>query len=301
MTSLTLPRLVDSELVAAPEESVPGAWAGGPSVVASDDAIYLAYRMRRPVGAGRGYRNVIARSVGGVHFETVSSIERDTFITDSLERPCLVRTPSAWRLYVSCATPGTKHWRVEMLESATVEGLADATPLLVLPGSGDAAVKDPVIVRDGGRWHLWASVHPLASWDDADRMTTDYATSTDGLDWTWHGTVLAGRGGEWDARGVRVSAVRITGEELVATYDGRATAADNWEETTGVAVGRRGTDGRFGELRAVSGGPLVGPAGGLRYLAMLALPGGATRWYYEITRPDGAHELRTELVRPVAV
>ena len=39
--------------------------------------------------------------------------------TESLERPALVRTPEGrWRLYLSCATFGTKHWRVEMTEAA---------------------------------------------------------------------------------------------------------------------------------------------------------------------------------------
>ena len=39
--------------------------------------------------------------------------------TESLERPALVRTPEgSWRLYLSCATYGTKHWRVEVIEAA---------------------------------------------------------------------------------------------------------------------------------------------------------------------------------------
>lgn len=293
-----LPRLVDSVLVAEPPEAEPGAWAGGPSVLEVDGWVYLAYRLRRPAGEGRGFRNVVARSRDGVDFETVAVIERSDFDADSLERPCLVRTPDGrWRLYVSTATPGTKHWRVLLLESSSVEGLARAVPLVVLPGDVTRAVKDPVVLHVGGTWHLWASVHPLESWDDADRMTTDYATSPDGVRWTWHGTVLAPRPGSWDARGVRVTSVTLDGDVVHVTYDGRATADQNWEEVTGVAVGTLGPDGRFGALVPVEGEPLrsAAPLGGLRYLALLSAADGTRRWYYEATRADGAHELRTEL------
>ncbi|MGV9380289.1 hypothetical protein ACWDRB_31020 [Nonomuraea sp. NPDC003707] len=37
-----------------------GHWAGAPSAVAADGLIYLAYRLRRPVGQGRGYAVVVA-------------------------------------------------------------------------------------------------------------------------------------------------------------------------------------------------------------------------------------------------
>jgi len=198
---------------------------------------------------------------------------------------------------VSCATPNSKHWRVDLLEADTPAGLATAEARTVLPGDDTVGVKDPVIVWSGDRWHLWASVHPLARWDDADRMTTDYATSPDGVQWAWHGTVLAPRAGEWDARGVRVSAVRIEGDTIEAAYDGRATAEQNWEELTGLATGSLGPDGQFGPLHAAEGEPVRSPfgGGGVRYLAIVPLPDGRTRIYNEVTRPDGAHELRTEL------
>jgi hypothetical protein len=264
-----------------------------------DGRFYLAYRLRRPIGLGRGFRNVIAVSDDGVHFDEVARIERDRFGAESLERPALAVTPDGrWRVYISCATENSKHWRVDVLEAAEPAGLTTAKPRTVLAGSAEHGVKDPVIVWDSGQWHLWASVHPLERWDDADRMTTDYATSPDGLDWTWHGTVLAGRPGTWDQRGVRVSSVLIAGDELVASYDGRASAAQNWEEHTGVARARRDASGRFGSLRAIDGPPLRSPAepGGLRYVSAVGLPDGGTRLYYEVTCADGAHELRTELV-----
>jgi hypothetical protein len=260
-----------------------------------DGVFWLAYRLRRPVGEGRGLANVVARSADGVHFEPVVAVGKDAFGAESLERPALVRTPDGrWRLYVSCATPGTKHWRVDLLEADTVTGLATATPRTVLPGSAAAAVKDPVLRHDGDRWHLWASVHPLDDPEATDRMTTEHATSPDGVDWTWQGTALAGTPGSWDARGVRFATVVLDGDRSWALYDGRATAGENWEERTGLAV--QDGDGRF---TADPAGPLLqspNPPGGLRYADVVALPDGAARWYYEATRPDGAHELRTVLL-----
>ncbi|MBB3083743.1 hypothetical protein [Geodermatophilus sabuli] len=282
----------DAEVVVAPEDPRPGSWAGGPSAQLVHGTWWLAYRLRRPVGEGRGFANVIARSDDGVRFTPVGGVGKDAFGAESLERPALVHTPDGrWRLYVSCATPGTRHWRVDLLEAATVEGLLTATPRTVLPGSDTAAVKDPVIRHDGRRWHLWASVHPLDDPDATDRMTTEHATSDDGVDWTWQGTALTGTPGTWDARGVRFAAVVLDGDRSWALYDGRATAAENWEERTGLAMGNG--DGRF---RAAPGGPLLQSPhtpGGLRYADAVALPGGGTRWFYEATRADGAHELRT--------
>lgn len=295
--TLPLPRWEDSTVVIEPPGSEPGAWAGAPSSVVADGHVYLAYRLRLPIGEGRGISNVVARSADGLEFTPVAEVGKDRFGAESLERPALVRTPDGrWRLYVSAATPGTKHWRVELLEAATPEGLADAPARTVLAGDETVAVKDPVLHHDRFGWHLWASVHPLESWDDADRMTTWYATSPDGVHWTWRGTVLTGRPGEWDARGVRVSSVRVDGDEVTAAYDGRATAGENWEERTGVARGTRLADGSFGELTA-EGEPVGSPHApyGLRYLSLVTLPDGRERIYYEATRADGAHDLRTEL------
>jgi hypothetical protein len=299
ISTLPLPRWEDSTVVVEPPSGEPGAWSGAPSTIVADGFVYLAYRVRLPIGEGRGIANVVARSADGLQFTPVAEVTKEQFGAESLERPALVRTPAGrWRLYVSVATPGTKHWRVDLIEADTAEGLATAAPRTVLAGDETAGVKDPVLHHDEHGWHLWASVHPLERWDDADRMTTEYATSPDGVHWTWRGTALAPRPGQWDARGVRVSSVRVDGDEITVAYDGRATAGENWEERTGVARGRRLPDGSFGPLTAEEREPLGSPyaPNGLRYLSMVTMPGGGRRLYYEATREDGAHDLRSEPV-----
>ena len=275
----------------APETGV-GAWAGSPSAVRVGGDIYLAYRLRS--ASLRGYAVQVARSCDGVNFEPVFTVDKDQLECESLERPALALTPEGrWRLYLSCATTGTKHWRVELLEADTPALFDAASSRVVLPGDAASGVKDPVIVQRDGLWHLWASVHPLTDPDHTDRMTTEYATSADGLAWTWHGTALAPRPGEWDARGVRVAAVRFSPDGVAAYYDGRATAEQNCEECTGVAVGAGPA-----ALAAAGTAPVEadGAAGaGLRYLTVVELDDGQERLYYELTNANGSHDLVTEL------
>jgi hypothetical protein len=297
---LPVPRFVDATVAVRPPGDGAGNWAGAPSAVLVDGVIYLAYRVRAPLGEGRGLAVVLARSVDGVAVETVTEVTKDRFSAESLERPALVRTAEGrWRLYVSCATSGSKHWWIDVLEADTPEGLAVAPRRTALPGDDLHAVKDPVIVLVNSTWHLWASVHPLDVPMHEDRMTTEHYTSPDGVAWTHRGTALDTRDGRWDARGVRVSAVFRTDGQWGATYDGRAAAAENWEERTGLAYAPTAPDGAPGVFAAQGQAPVAESphAGrGLRYLSVLELPDGGYRLYYEATRPDGAHELRTELL-----
>ena len=298
---LPVPRPDGGVVAVEPPGEGAGNWAGAPSAVLVDGVVHLAYRVRAPLGQGRGLAVVLARSVDGVRFETVGEVTKDRFGAESLERPALLRTADGrWRLLVSCATPGSKHWWVDLLEADTFAGLADAPRRTVLPGDDRHAVKDPVVVVDGGVWHLWASVHPLDLPMHEDRMTTEHYTSADGISWTHAGSALRPRPDGWDARGVRVSAVVRVDGRWVMPDDGRASAAENWEERTGLAYAPE----PGGVFTAAGRAPVAESrhAGrGLRYLSVLELPGGGYRLYYEATRADGAHELRTELLRSGAV
>lgn len=299
-----LPRPDEAIVAVAAPGTGSGFWAGGPSAVAADGGLYLAYRLRRPIGSGRGYAVAIAFARDGVHFgDPIAMVTSGEMNTESLERPELVRLPDGrWRLYLSCATTGTKHWRVEVTDAAHPSEFDVRARAVVLAGNPrKRAVKDPVIQFHGGQWHMWATIHPLADPDETDQMTTEYATSPDGLHWTWQGTAISGRPGEWDSRGTRVTAVRLGkgGEggatKVMAYYDGRATAAENYEERTGLAIGAKPAallaTSPPGDGPAVSS-PYAG--GALRYLDLVDLPDGRTRLYYEMAQPDGSHALVTE-------
>jgi hypothetical protein len=298
-SDVLIPRPDEAVIAVAAPGSGSGFWAGGPSAVAADDGVYLAYRLRRPVGTGRGYAVGISFAADGASFgDPIAVVTKDEMDTESLERPELVRLPDGgWRLYLSCATTGTKHWRVEAVDGAHPAEFDAARRVVVLPGDvRKRAVKDQVIQYHDGQWHMWATIHPLADPLETDQMWTEYATSADGLDWTWQGTALSGRPGEWDARGARVTAVVQDGDRVTAYYDGRASAAENFAERTGVAVGNDPI-----ALIATSA-PGAGPAvsspygdGALRYLDLVELPDGRTRLYYELAQPDGSHALVTEL------
>jgi hypothetical protein len=291
---MLLPRLDSGAVAVQAPGTGPGYWAGAPCAVAGDGEIFLAYRLRRPIGRGRGYAVVIARSTNGESFETLLTVGKEELACESLERPALVLTPQGgWRLYLSCATPGTKHWRVEMTEAAHPGEFDLSQREMILPGDEKTGVKDPVIRHHEGRWHLWASCHPLADPLQTDQMTTEYATSPDGLAWTWHGTALSGTPGRWDSRGTRVTSVHVGEGVVMAYYDGRASAEENYEERTGVATGAD-----LAALTPLGDSPAASSpyhGGGLRYLDVVPLPGGQHRLYYEMTGPDGSHALVTEL------
>jgi hypothetical protein len=231
-------------------------------------------------------QTIVARSPDGERLTTVAVLDEADFDAKGMERPALVRSAEGrWRLYVCCAARDSKAWWIDVLEADEPEGLADAAPRAAFPADARAGFKDPVVQRAGDGFQAWVCRHPLDVEGAEDRMTTAYATSADGLNWTWQGTALGGRAGRWDARGARVTCVLPDGR---AAYDGRATAEENWFERTGLA--RRA--GAPGLLEHAGDGPVAD----VRYLDVLPLPDGAFRIFYEARLADESHELRTELI-----
>jgi hypothetical protein len=263
-----------------------GFWAGSSSAALDEDGSFvLAYRVRRGIGAEGGAATVVARSEDGERFTTVATLDKSRFDAMSMERPALVRTDDGrWRLYVCCATPGSRHWWIDVLEADDPAAFTVAEARTAFPGDERTGVKDPLVRRAGDGWEAWICCHPLDVPDEEDRMTTAYATSADGLEWEWHATVLAPRPGTWDARGARLTAVLPDGR---AAYDGRATKEENWFERTGLA--RHTGNGRIEQVGDE-------PVSDARYLDVVPLPDGRYRIFYEARLPDESHELRTELI-----
>jgi hypothetical protein len=275
-----LPRWENSQLVLHTARGT-GNWIGAASALIHRDYIYLAYRDRHPVDKGRGNRAYVARSTidDGIHFDTLCVIDKEDMDAESLERPALDVTPDGyWDLYLSCATFNSKHWRIEKLRATRPQDFNARTRQAVFPGSAAFGIKDPVLVRNHDL-RIWATLHPLTEGaENADRMISVNAYTGE--------YVMVPEPGTWYSRGTRITAV--VGEH--AYFDGRASAAENYEERTGIA---KWDGSRF----IAVAGPVSSPSGGgaLRYVSAVVLPDGRLRLYYESSTEYRSHELRTEL------
>jgi hypothetical protein len=285
MTDFPLPGAVEPVVAVPAPGTGPGFWAGAPCAVLDGDGTFvIGYRVRH--GHDGVDQTVVARSGDGERFTTVATFDETAFGAMGMERPALARTADGrWRLWVCCATPDSAHWWIDVLEAGSPEDLAGAEPRPAFPGDQRIGVKDPIVKGGPDGWRAWICCHLLDEPGQEDRMNTAYATSADGLTWDWHGTVLEGRPGRWDARGARLTSVLPDGR---ACYDGRASAEENWFERTGLA--------RIDGERVLHDNEA--PVADLRYLDVVPLPGGGYRLFYEARLPDESHELRTERVGP---
>jgi hypothetical protein len=291
--------------VVQPPGAATGWWAGAPSLLYDGGIVYLSYRLRRPRALGRGYETRIATSTDRMAFHDVWRMTAADLASPSIERCALAKGPEGtFRLYVSYVDGGDSRWRIDMLEAPTCEELDPRRrrPALVAEEIGVAGVKDPCLLELGGELYMFVSCAVQASGTPAElhregdafasgmvRSATGVATSADGLDWRWSGIVLAPPEAGWDAYETRISCVLPDNGRYLAFYDGIRSAAQNYEERTGVA---ESTDlrtwRRLSVARPLFGSP-VG-SGSLRYVAVLELLSD-TVFCAEVCRRDGSHGL----------
>lgn len=299
-----------AEVVLEPEAPGEGYWVGAPSVLRHEGRVLLTYRRRRPRGlpSDRGYRNLIAVSEDGLHFQDIAALDKEALGTTSIERTALLPDPagSGWIWLVSYVDPADGRWRTDALRAARLEDLprGERTAVLTAADIGGEGVKDPVVLRtaDGIRLLLACAERARSGADAAALHGTNDAYNTglvncfsglagtrDGRHWEWLGRCLeTGRG--WDRYQARLGTALPLGPLWVGLYDGSAGVAENYEERLGVAVSRDLS--RWESL--TPDGPAVlapGRTGSVRYADVLPAADGL--WvYFECSRPDGSHDLR---------
>ncbi|MFF4888263.1 glycoside hydrolase family protein [Micromonospora chersina] len=320
MTSAGRPNPVDlltfdprrGEVVLPPAEPGAGHWIGCPTVhhEAERGRFLMTYRQRRPRGAAadRGWRCAIATSTDGRAFTDIWSVHKDQLGTASMERFALTPDPAGgWLLYLSYVDPADNRWRIDVLRADEPDrfDIATRTAVLTADRTGTEGVKDPYPMWVDGVLHLYVSYaaaetigadNRARAHADADvyvtgvtTFPTGLATSTDGASFDFRPDVLP-VGAGWDRYQARITTVLTMPDGYLAYYDGSAAAAENYEETTGVAVS---TDLATWRSLTPDGPLLVSPhaSGSLRYADAVPVDDDIVV-FYEYARPDGAHELR---------
>ena len=313
------------EVVLTPEAEGPGFWVGAPTIVRDEagGAFLLCYRRRRPRGheSDRGYVSLVAESTDGVNFETVWGVTKEELDSTSIEKSCIVQSPSGGYLYyTSYVDPVDQRWRTDVVETSSLDSLDIKRRQRVFTAesasrqSGDPieGVKDPNVFLVGGVYHMLLSVAERAddksTADDA-RLhrssdvfntglviaTSALATSTDGILFQWQGRCLTvGEPGSWDAYQARLGSILRVGSLWYGFYDGTSSHEGNYEERTGLA--------QSNDLRSwtkiTPDAPLLSvphASGSVRYVDVLPVDN-KLHYYYEVVRPDGSHDLRRSVV-----
>lgn len=309
-------------VVRAPLEEGVGWWAGAPGACfdALTNTFYLVYRQRQPRELGRGIECRIAASDNGIAFRDIWALPKMSLDALSLERCALARGfDGKWRLYIGYVSAEDKQWRVSLLEADEPDAfdLANLQPLLTAADVGGEGVKDPNLFLIGRAVYLTVSYatsetdltpdQKAARHESGDIFRTGLthsrsgaALSGDGRTFQWLGDVSPGglratHADAWDAYCRRLTALLPldTGGWL-AFYDGGASVADNYEETTGLAIT---FDLRTYYTLTPDAPALRSPhaSGCLRYVDVLPV-GHELFYYYEMARADGGHELRVSVV-----
>ena len=303
----------DAEVILSPEADGSGYWIGCPSVLYEPEhgRFLLTCRERRPRGAtsDRGWRCSVLASDDGSNFKEIWHIEKEQLSSTSMERFSLVPAPegNGYLLYISYVDPADNRWRIDVLPSEEVDGFdpGRAIPVLSAASTGTEGVKDHWLCRVGPALYMYASFASATTLADGDRARahehadiynagvtthpTGLATSLDGIHFDWRGEAL-GVGRDWDRYQARLTTVVALDGAYVGIYDGSQSAAENYEEKTGLAVT---TDLCNWQSVSPAGPWSTSPhgTGALRYADAVIVDGDV--WvYFECARPDGSHDLR---------
>lgn len=285
-----------------------GYWVGGHRVVYNPDEkkFFLFYRIRQPLGKGRGGKCGVAESSDGYKFTTIWEATKEELDAVSIEVGSLIKDPATgnWRLYVSYQAVGGP-WRVDLIEADHPRNFnAWYHRTVMLPDNyGLVSMKDPAVYIVGGLYVAFICTPARERYtEDADGWRhpkgddeTGMLTSADGIyfknfKYIFECGVKAP--GDWGGFRARISSVVYLPPVYVGFFDGGTTAYDMYEEWCGVAI----SHDLEKWTRVSTNGPWVrSPYGCIRYIDALVVDD-AIWYYYEYTRKDGSHELRVNKV-----
>ncbi len=295
--------------VLEPEGKGYGYWVGGHSVVfdPAEDKFYLYYRVRHPLGRGRGGKCRIAESKDGVKFTDIWEATKEQLDAESIEVGSLIQDPltGKWRLYISYQVPGGT-WRVDLIEADHPKNFDPWHHRTVMQPEeyGLAFVKDPRVYIVGGLYVVFVAVSARETWAEGEsgwrhplgNDATGMMTSPDGIYFRNFKYVFepgGGAPGEWGRFRARINSIVHLPPVYLGFFDGGNTAYDNYEEWCGLAFSHdleRWT-------RVSTNGPWIrSPHGCIRYVDAIIVKD-EIWYYYEWTREDGSHELRVNKVR----
>lgn len=296
------------QTVFEPEGRGYGYWVGGHNVIFDPDEkkFYLYYRVRHPLGKGRGGKCRIAESRDGVVFTNIWEATKEHFDADSIEAGSLIKDPGTgkWRLYISYQCHNGP-WRVDLIEADHPKNFDAWHHRTVMQPReyGLQSVKDPKVYIVGGLYVVFVCVPAREKWVEdksgwyhplgAD--ATGIMTSPDGIYFRNFKYVFEpsqGAPGEWGYFRARINSIVYLPPVYVGFCDSGSTAYDNYEEWCSVAF----SHDLEHWTRVSTNEPWVrSPYGCIRYMDALIV-GDEIWYYYEYTREDGSHELRMSKV-----
>jgi len=291
-----------------PEGEGYGYWVGGHNVVFDSDEkkFYLYYRIRHPLGKGRGGVCRVTESTDGVKFNKIWEATKEQLDADSIEVGSLIKDPATgmWRLYISYDTGHC--WRVDLIEADHPKNFDAWHHRTVMQPQdyGLSSVKDPRVYIVGGLYVVFVSVPSRERWIEDESGWhhpvgadgTGLMTSPDGIYFRNFKYVLEpslSAPGEWGQFDARINSVVYLPPVYIGFFDAGSTSYDNYEEWCGVAFSHNLEHW----TRVSTNGPWVrSPHGCIRYVDALVV-GDEIWYYYEYARKDGSHELRVNKVK----